>query len=95
MNHQETIAQLGGHGRLKAFVGAQNFMVGTDSVSFRFKGSKKANYLKITLDPSDTYILEFGKIRGHEYKVTKTLENIYCDQLVEIFEDTTDLFLSF
>lgn len=42
----------------------------------------------------DTYFLEFGIIRGKSYKATKELQVVYCDQLVEIFESITGLYLS-
>ena len=85
---------MGGQNRLVLMTGANNFGVLGNSLSFRFKGSKKANYLRITLNSMDTYDLEFGKVHGTNYKVVKTLTYIYSDQLIEIFENTTGLMLS-
>ena len=87
--------QMGGLGRLKAFVGGHTFVSDGDSASFKFKGSKVANYMKVTLTPLDTYNVELGKIWGQKYTVKKELDNVYFDQLVSIFEDTTKLYLSF
>jgi len=95
MNYQETINQLGGFGRLKAFVGACNFVSDGNNLTFKFKGSTVATHLSITLNSLDTYDLKFIKVRGTEAKTTKELRGIYGDQLVQIFEETTGLYLSF
>jgi hypothetical protein len=87
--------QLGGLGRLKMFVGGHTFVDHGNGLSFKFKGSKVANYMKVTLTPLDTYNVEIGKIWGQKYTVKKELEGVYFDQLVNIFEDTTKLYLSF
>ena len=86
--------QLGGLGRLKAMTGANNFVAHEDGLSFKFKSCKRSNYCKVTLDPSDTYTVEFGKIRKFEYKVTEKLEGVYCDMLMDIFEGHTGLYLT-
>jgi hypothetical protein len=88
------LQQMRGMGRLKCMLGAYNFADHGNGVSFRFKGSKVANYIKVTLDADDTYSFELGKIWGHQYKVKKSYDSIYCDQLVEIFERDTGLYLS-
>ena len=86
--------QMGGGGRLKMFVNGRNFLDHGNGLSFRFTGSKVANYMKIILSPDDTYKVELGKIWGKSYKIKKELDGVYCDQLVSIFEDTTKLYLS-
>lgn len=87
--------QMGGLGRLKMFVGGHNFCDHGNGLSFKFKGSKVANYMKVTLTPLDEYDVEFGKIWGSKYTVKKELKGVHFDQLVGIFEDTTKLYLSF
>jgi len=92
----QTIAQqLGGLGRLKCMVGGHTFADVGNGFSFKFKGSKVANYMKVTLTPLDTYNVEIGKIWGQKYTVKKELEGVYFDQLKPIFENTTKLYLSF
>jgi len=94
----ETIAsQMGGTGRLKLFIGAYDFFSCDDgqALCFKFKGSQKANYIKITLNPMDTYDIQFKKIKDLEADLVGELNGIYCDQLVEIFEEQTGLFLHF
>ena len=96
MNCEQTIQQLGGIGPLRAMVGANNFIRrGENSMSFRFKGSRRMNYFQITLNAMDTYDLEFGQIRKAGYVERKNLEGIYADQLIETFEETTGLHLRF
>lgn len=91
----ETIVQqLGGSGKLKVMIGAYNFLTNGDDLSFKFKGSRVANYVKIKLNSLDLYDVEFGKIRGHNYKIVREVEGLYWDQLKPIFENTTKLYLS-
>jgi hypothetical protein len=91
----QTIAQqLGGLGRLKYMVGGHTFADVGNGLSFKFKGSKVANYMKVTLTPLDTYNVELGKIWGQKYTIKREVSNVYFDQLKEIFEDTTKLYLS-
>jgi len=91
----KTIAeQMGGFGCLKCMVGAYNFIDCGAGVSFRFKGSKIANYIKVTLTPLDEYDVEIGKVFGTKYTIKKECKGIYFDQLKPVFESTTKLYLS-
>jgi len=106
---QTILNQLGGQGRLRIMTGAKNFAAyspasesphgkGCGGVSFRFPKPKHAgspNHCKIILNSMDTYDVEFGAVRGTSYKVTKELSGVYADQLVEIFESATGLYLTF
>ena len=94
MDAQQVIAQLGGFRRLKAMVNARAFGRDENSVSFKFSGSRVANYCRITLDPMDTYTVEFLKVRANKVKVVDTTEGAYADMLVPLFEKTTKLYLS-
>lgn len=88
-----------GTARLSIMIGAKNFTYSEKDgyASFKFmKGaSNKANYIKITLTPADVYDVEFGRIWGMDYKVISTHEGMYFDQLRELFETETGLYLSF
>jgi hypothetical protein len=96
------IRQMGGMGKLTAMLGASGFGRGsTDghpSLTFKFKGSKKANVVTIILDPSDTYTLRFAKMASAAkfYEVTPTGEfsGVYAAQLKPVFERFTGLYLS-
>ena len=77
-------------------VGAWNFQVEDNSVSFRFKGSQVANYVRIILDASDTYNLEFKLINAAQgiCEEKEEFAMIYNDMLVNTFEEYTGLYLS-
>ena len=90
------IDQMGGSARLKCMVGANNFFQVNDELggaSFRFKGSRKSNSIKVTLMPSDTYKVDFYRI-GKKFKKISTHEGVYCDMLKPLFEAQTGLYLS-
>ena len=78
-------------------------------IRFRFKGYSKANMVTITLTPADLYKVEFGKVvnkvnkeyaalgvtvKTPEYKTVEVIDGVYAEDLKEIFESTTGLFLS-
>lgn len=86
------IEQLGGN-KFKVMTGANNILALGDGVSFKlpkFDGLK-INYVKIILEPSDTYTVEFGRVYGSKYTVLSTHSDIYCDVLVDLFERKTGL----
>lgn len=88
--------QIGGN-KFLVMTGAKNLMADENALTMRLPGTmthNRINYLKITLDPSDTYTMEFGKIRGLNYTVIETAEDIYCDMLRDVFESTTGLLTS-
>lgn len=93
----ETIlAQIGGTRRLCAMIGAYNFVGSENSVSFRFKtrAANGSNGIRIELDPSDTYTVEFISVRGTSRKVKGSFSDIYCDVLKSLIERETGLYLS-
>jgi hypothetical protein len=92
------LEQLGG-GRFAAMTGAKNFAAVESGV--RFKLPAKPGWIKnginmvtIRLTPSDTYTVEYGKLRGTKYTVIATSEDVYCDTLQADFLDATGLFTS-
>jgi len=85
------LEQLGGR-KFVVMTGAKNPVGSENSLSFRLpKAAKSINAVKITLDPSDTYSVEFGRVHGGVYRVIEKHSDIYCDQLVSLFEQTTKL----
>ena len=94
----------------KAFymLGAYNLVKDTKEnwLSFRIRGSKKANYIKVTLMPDDTYTMEFGIIRQPKnafnltpeqyfakmYKITNTVPGVYAEDLNRTIEENTNLY---
>ncbi len=85
------INQLGGN-KFRAMTGANNFVATKSGVQFKFKGSRKVNCCVITLDPSDTYTVEFWKIkRNCDFDMIESSDMIYADMLPRIFESETGL----
>jgi hypothetical protein len=69
--------------------------ISTDSPLIALKltrNKSKANYLTIQyMRGLDLYTMEFIKMTKTERKIVSTYENIYSDQLTEIFESETGL----
>ena len=87
--------QLGGSNRLNAMIGLKDVYAVENGLSFKMKcKGAKVNYVKIVLNSLDLYDMELGKIHGNSYKVIKSIENVYCDQMKEIIEKTSGLYLS-
>lgn len=91
---KEILKQLGGY-QFNMMTGARNHAAIKDGLSFRIPGhgfSKGGiNYVKIVLMPSDTYDVEFARIRGTKYTVVSQYSDVYNDQLREIFREATGL----
>ena len=88
--------QLGGAGKLKAMIGAHTWVADSSSLMFSFKGSRKMNKCRVTLDADDTYTVELFKFSPT--KLTCDLKavsrGVYCDQLIPVIEQHTGLYLS-
>ncbi len=94
------LSQLGGQGRLAVMTGAKNFCALTEGgVSFRVgKNAKFVNYVKVVLNSDDLYDLEFGRISRQggvpAYTVKSTVEGLYAESLMNVFEAHTKLYLT-
>lgn len=96
------LAQLGGTGRLSAMIGAHSFAAGDFGTnkfgaSFKFKARSKNAWkaVKIIHNGLDLYDVSFLKMNNKTFEiVSKTVDNVYCDQLKEIIENETGLCLS-
>ena len=70
------------------------------ALSFRFKAKaakvngKSPNWVKITLDPMDTYTVEYGRIHGLNFDVLQKDEGVYVDVLRSGIEEALQLRLS-
>jgi len=81
----------------KAFfmMGAKDFLGSENSLSFRIgRNAKGINRIEITLEPMDTYKVEFGTVRNLNYTLKASFNGIYVDQLHSLIEKETGLFLS-
>lgn len=81
------------YGRLVAMIGAKDFVTFGNAVSFRFKMCKKFNHVKIKLMPDDTYTVTLCKVWGAKILNETVYSGIYCDQLKDLFESNTGLYL--
>ena len=75
-------------------MGAKNLGGDVNSLSFRIRGSKVCNHIKVTLNSMDTYDVTYTKIHGHNCKTVSTSDGLYTDMLLKDFETTTGLYTS-
>jgi hypothetical protein len=92
---KEILRQLGGN-KFIAMTGAKNFVGGSNSLSFRLPGGagftkNGINAIRIVLNSSDLYDIEYMKIRGTNIKTISKSEGVYADNLKSHFETTTGL----
>ncbi len=79
-------------GKTLFMLGAKNLLAHEDGFSFRIRGSKAVNYIKITLNGKDLYDMEFGKVWGMNYKVKATHNDVYADMMHGLIESETGLY---
>lgn len=89
------LEQLGGQ-RFRVMTGAKNFMASEKALSFKLPGAggfcrDGINFVTITLAPSDTYTVEFFRVRGSKIKQILRYCDVYNDGLREVFERATGL----
>ncbi|MFB9085261.1 hypothetical protein ACFFW8_05020 [Erwinia tracheiphila] len=91
----EILNQLGGN-KFITMTGAKNFFwLENGGLIFKLPSNfacNGINLVKIELDPSDTYNVDFFKSRGTSLKSIASYTMIYCDQLQDIFTETTGLY---
>lgn len=92
----ETIlAQLGGR-VFVAMTGAFDITGGENTLMLKFKGSKRWNALKIELTPEDVYTMTFYHLKRREgvlaVEKEESLDDVYSDQLQDVFTDWTGLY---
>ena len=91
------IDQLGGMGKLTAMVGAYNFVALDSGLQFSFRGTRKANKCIVRYDQgSNLYTFELWQIYPKSNKIKKvySLDGVYFDMLIDLFQDYTGLRLS-
>ena len=87
------LTQLGGP-RFIAMTGANRFLRGIHSLSFRLPANfarRGINHIRITLDADDTYSVFFGRVRGTRYNIISQHGMVYADGLQRLFRDQTGL----
>ena len=76
---------------LKLMTSAGPFALEQNGISFRFKGSPKANHVKITLNGKDLFDVVLTKIKGTDCTTVFDGEDFYDDSLEELFRSETGL----
>jgi len=90
---ETTYRQLGN--KAMVMMGAFNKSYSDDgSISFKIKGSRKFNYIKIALNSMDLYDITFMKVGKFDIKNEKTVNDIYADMMRSLIEKETGLYLS-
>lgn len=78
-------------------MGAKNIVYSNHANSITWQIMRNASgwtHIKLTYVPGpDLYTLEFFKIRNIDIKASKKFEGLYCDQIREIIEKETGLYL--
>lgn len=97
----EILRQLGGR-QFLALTGARN-LVGSDtglslqvSASAQIELRNRCTHVRINLDPSDTYTVQFVRFNRKtcEFAECSKHEGVFCDQLQDLFEAQTGLLVT-
>lgn len=92
MNVGQTILDQFGGNRFVVMTGARGFVVSDDALSFTIpKNKSRANKVRVTLMPNDTYTVEFFKSTPRVFEALRTVEHVYADSLRSIFTAFTGL----
>ena len=89
---EELLRQLGGN-RFIAMTGAKDFVKGSNFILFRIPRAKDGiNRVKISLNSMDLYDMEFFMVRGVNIFNKGVVNNVYNDQLQDVFTSHTGLY---
>lgn len=66
----------------------------TFAIAPSLKRAAKCTHVRVTLEPSDTYKVEFIKVTGIKTTTVAEYDDIYNDMLKELVEKKTNLYLS-
>lgn len=85
--------QLGGN-KFVAMTGAKNLMSDTNALCFRLPShfaKDGINYIKISLESTDTYCIEAGTVQGRNYTKQSETEMVPVENLRQVFTGLTGL----
>lgn len=94
----KTILEQFGGRRFVAMTGAKNFTGSPNSLQFAlpsYFAKNGINRVRVTLLPSDTYRVEFFKIRATKVTPISSFDGIYADGLSSVFTTETGLLTTF
>ena len=98
------LSQIGG--KALCMLGAKDKIGSADGVQFKIRGSRKANVVRITLTPADTYAVEIikyapirfnsrtGNVTGGTSTTVAEFGDVYAEQLCTVIESATGLYTS-
>jgi hypothetical protein len=91
-----TILQQLGGAQFVALTGASKFVAGDQFLQFSLPRGCNAriNKCRITLDPCDTYTVEFWSTHGTTLELVSSNSDVYCDVLQDLFERVTGLYVT-
>lgn len=90
---QEIFEQFGGN-RAMAMIGGAAIL-GKKHLTVKFHGCKKSNVITIVLDEAiDLYEMTFYRLCGVNLKEVEKIDRVYAENMREIFERKTGLYLS-
>jgi hypothetical protein len=87
------LSQLGGS-HFIAMTGAKAFVSDGNTLQFKLPSRFArggTNFVRVTLEPSDLYKMEFFIYRGLDLKIVESMSGVYCDQLQTMFTEATGL----
>lgn len=87
----QTIMQQLGANKFLAMTGAKRFVWLEKGVQFDIPPSNKINRVSIKLNAQDEYDVEFGYMRGLDYKVIKKVDGVQASELQNTFTSATGL----
>jgi hypothetical protein len=95
----ETILEQLGGNQFRVMTGATNFVGSATRLTFRLPGGggfckSGINYVSITLDPSDTYTMQFYRIRNGNLSRIAEHSDVYFDMLQDLFEKETGVYVT-
>lgn len=90
---QTIIQQLGG-GQFAAMVGLNTVIAHPEGVQFNIGAGAACGIRKVRifLTPSDVYTMEFFSKRNGEWVSVQQYDEVYCDMLQDLFEQTTGFY---
>lgn len=94
---QTILAQLGGR-VFTAMTGARDMLAIENGLQIKLPANfakEGINCVRVLLEPSDTYAVEFGKVANRKgtfsYSVKSSHDGVYVEQLTGLFEQVTGL----
>ena len=92
---QTILSQLGGN-RFMVMTGSKVDNVTENSIRFKLGRGAKVTKFEVILTPADTYTVNLIKGTGVHCRLAKDpIHDVYCDNLVDVFERETGFYTTF